>query len=219
MNQLISITVVAALCLCACSSDDDANGADSGAPPRDEDAGGAGTSSGTDTDAGMDAGGGAGGAGGSGAPDDAGGVSMLPTKLLLDGTAEVESGDDRVECRFFGELVDLVRMPSGEISGFFLGELFRTTHTAGASFEFAPLVGGPATITPIAGDQIELRFVGDQPDDALDFWLELEVVIGDDQGDFNYEGEWTCAPGLLGDPGFMDIDLSAPGTWTLVPES
>jgi hypothetical protein len=214
MTKLTSMIAITALCLGACSSDDDANGNDAGDPPGDVDAGGgAGTSPGTD--AAVDAGG---GSGGSGAPEDGGGPSMLPAKLLLEGTAEIEQGDDRVECRFFGELTDLVEMPTGAIDGLFIGELFRTTHTGGGSFEFAPLVGGSASITPIAGNQIELRFVGDQPDDALDFWLELEVVIGDDQGDFHYGGDWTCAPGLLGDPGFMDIDLSAPGSWTLVPE-
>lgn len=117
---------ILALFLCACSSDDDdAANASFGEMPRDAE-----VDSGGDAQANAD-----------------GGVvvSVLPETLLLDGTAEAEDGDDRVECRFFGMLTDSVREPNGEISGLFIGEIFRTTFTGGGQFEFAPLVGGPAT--------------------------------------------------------------------------
>lgn len=201
MNKLASILVLLA---CACSSDDDAS--DSGPDDPLHDAS-------FDHDAGDDASVDA-------ASESDGGdvtVGVLPEMLLLEGTAEAEDGDDRVECRFTGMMTDLERAPGGVINGLFIGEIFRTTFTGGGQFEFAPLVGGPASITPIEDDQVELRFVGDQPEDALEFWLELEVVIGDDDGSFGYGGAWRCAPGLLGDPGFMDIDLTADGTWTLMP--
>jgi hypothetical protein len=67
------------------------------------------------------------------------------------------------------------------------------------------------------GDAVELRFVGDQPDDALRFWQELEVVTGRDNGGQRFSGQWSCAPGLLGDPGFLDIDLTVSGEWSLSP--
>ena len=95
---------------------------------------------------------------------------------------------------------------------------FSTTYVGDGMFEFIPLIGGPAGLThPEGDDGVELRFVGDQPEDALEFWKALEVISGEDQGEDRYAGDWLCAPGLLGEPGFMDIDLSAPGTWSLVP--
>ena len=53
--------------------------------------------------------------------------------------------------------------------------------------------------------------------DAPRFWLELEVIAGEHDGDYHYAGSWVCAPILLDDPGFQDLDIDAPGSWTLQP--
>jgi hypothetical protein len=100
---------------------------------------------------------------------------------------------------------------NGDFTGFASGELFRTTYVDDGRFEFIPLIAGEASLTHTSATEIELRFVGDQPDDALEFWKQLEVVTGEDRGDDRYGGEWLCAPGLVGDPGFMDIDLTVTG--------
>jgi hypothetical protein len=189
------ITFLALLLLSACSSDDDSDEANT---ERDAE-----VDAEAETDAEQDSG-----------DDD---FAILPETLLLNGTAEAEDGDNRVECHFDGMIEMLERAPNGEISGVFLGEIIRNATIGEMGGEFAPLVGGPATLTPIADGRVELRFVGDQPEDALEFWLELEVITGDDDGGFHYSGDWSCAPGLVGTPGFVDVDLTAPGSWTLEP--
>ena len=60
-------------------------------------------------------------------------------------------------------------------------------------------------------EPVEFRAFGDQPDDAKPFWLAIEVLRGEETGPYTYEGGWSCAPILLDDPGFFDVDFSAPG--------
>lgn len=146
-------------------------------------------------------------------------VSVCPDALMLEGQAEAMNDEGaRVMCTFFGMIAELECAPNGDVSGMFLGEIIRTTEVGDTGFEFAPFVGGPATITGTEGDAVELRFVGDQPDDALQFWLELEVIEGTRQPGHRYGGSWRCAPGVLdGPPGYMDVDLTAEGTWSLTP--
>jgi hypothetical protein len=192
--------------LCGCGDDDDP-----GTPGRD-----AGRDGGRPS---MDGGGRDGGRDG-GEPNEAG-VMGRPTTLVLQGTAEgsadEDAGSDRVECRFMGTIEQIEYEPNGDFTGLVSAELFRTIYVDDGQFEFIPFVAGPATVTHTSDDEIELRFVGDQPDDAMAFWQELEVVTGEDRGDDRYGGTWQCAPILLGDPGFMDIEVTAAGEWTLEP--
>ena len=53
--------------------------------------------------------------------------------------------------------------------------------------------------------------VGDQPDDAVPFWLSMEVLTGAETAPFEYAGDWTCATILVDNP--MDSPIEAPGTW------
>ncbi len=164
--------------------------------------------------------GGAGGAAGEAGAGGAGPATMAPDMLHLEGSAASQPNADgqHIECSFYGDIVDLTFDAQGSFSGVAVGELFRRAFVDGNLVsEFAPLIGGESTLTRLANGSVELRFVGDQPDDALPFWLSLEVITGKDQGNYHYAGSWTCAPGLLGDPGFQDFEIDAEGTWTLEP--
>lgn len=150
-------------------------------------------------------------------------IAGRATSLALEGTAAGSAdadagGGDRVECRFFGTIDQIEYEANGDFTGIVSGELFRTTYIDDGVFEFIPLIGGPASLTHTSRAAVELRFVGDQPPDAIAFWQELEVVTGRDLGDDRYAGDWQCAPGLLGGSGAaIDIDLTVPGEWTLEP--
>jgi hypothetical protein len=134
-----------------------------------------------------------------------------PAGLRITGSAAGEAGADRVECWLAIDLVNLVG-EAGDYSGVAVGEVFRRTYDGeDPRFEFQALVGGPASLS-IADGAVELRLVGDQPADAVPFWLTLEVVAGAQTAPFTYQGEWTCAPVLVGDP--MDSPIEAAGTWT-----
>ena len=56
------------------------------------------------------------------------------------------------------------------------------------------MVGGAATLSADGGT-VELRLVGDQPDDAVPFWLALEALDGSETEPFEYAGDWLCARG------------------------
>jgi hypothetical protein len=134
-----------------------------------------------------------------------------PAALRVTGSAEGEAGADRVECWLAIDLVDLVG-EGGDYGGVAVGEVFRRTYNGDdPRFEFQAVVGGPATLS-IAGGAVELRLVGDQPEDAAPFWLTIEVVAGAQTAPSAYQGEWTCAPILVDDP--MDSPIEAPGTWS-----
>jgi hypothetical protein len=83
-------------------------------------------------------------------------------------------------------------------------------------FEFSAFIAGDATMAETA-EGVALRAVGEQPDDAMPFWLELEVVTGEGTGSFTYTGEWSCAPILPDDPEAADSDQVGTGTWTVAP--
>ena len=161
-------------------------------------------------------------AGSDGGRTDGGGRG--PMRLVLEGTAAGTANDEfdagpggSVECRISAVIEELDFEPNGDLVGVISGELFRTTTVGDAAFEFAPLIAGPVSLRHTSPTQVELRFVGDQPDDALPFWQQLEVVTGTETGARSFGGEWVCAPGLLGDQGFGDIDLTVGGVWTLEP--
>ena len=154
------------------------------------------------------------------APSDGSTAGGRAASLFLEGMAEgavPDGGTDHVDCRFSATIDMLEYEANGDFTGFAVGELFRTTYIGDGMSEFIPFIGGPVSLVHTTGDGVELRFVGDQPDDALEFWKELEVVTGEDLGDDRYAGAWLCAPGLLGDPGFMELDLTVPGEWSLEP--
>lgn len=152
------------------------------------------------------------------APADAGSPDAAsPAALRVTGSAEgmAPAGTDRVECSFALDFIDLADDGAGGFSGVATGEVFRRTFDGAAlRFEFSALVGGPATLS---ADRriVELRLVGDQPPEAVPFWLALEVIGGAETAPFEYEGEWVCATVLVGDP--MDSPIEAAGTWVAVP--
>lgn len=143
-------------------------------------------------------------------------AAVMPSALRVTGVAEGNSGDDRVQCIFTLDLVDIVADQAGGMSGLALGEVFRRTFDGDAPrFEFQALVGGPGTLAPGDGVAVEARLVGDQPTDAAPFWLAMEVLAGSEIGPFQYAGRWVCAELLVGDP--MDSPIEADGTWSAVP--
>ncbi len=207
------------LVLAIACSDDDAPGDTDGGAGSDASIDGGGGRAG----ASGRAGGSGGRAGASGSRPDAGGAR--PTRFVLEGSATGSPDDDmdagadrRVECSISGVLEMLEYEANGDFEGVFLGEIFRTAHIGDMAFEFKPSVGGPASLRRTSGDGVELRFVGDQPANALQFWQQLEVVTGTETGENRYGGEWQCAPGLLTEPNFPDIDLTVAGEWMLRPQ-
>ena len=202
--------LILALLLCACGDDDDDTVVAGDGGGRD-----AATDSGRPTDAGRDDGG----------RTDAGNDANVGSgsTLMLDGMAEGETDEDAgtgsVECRFFGVIDAIEYEANGDFTGTLIaGELVRRyTGADGVGGEFQALLAGPVSLEHTSATEVELRFVGDQPDDALQLWQQLEVVTGEERGDNRYGGEWLCAPGLLNDPGFRDIDLTITGEWTLAP--
>ena len=124
---------------------------------------------------------------------------------------------DRVECSFSGDVVDPAADDSGGWSGFAVGEVFRNIYSGDRRWEFSAFIAGDATLTSLGEGRVELRVVGDQPDDAKPFWRELEVLQGRETGPNTAEGSWTCASLDLPDPGFPDAGGIAAGTWEIGP--
>jgi hypothetical protein len=155
--------------------------------------------------------------------------SALPTRLHVEGTASgsadggTDGGDggdggaDHVECSFFADIDQLQVSANGSITGFVVGEVFRTAFPGDQRFEFSAFIAGEGSVTQLSATDVEARLVGVQPEDAKEFWLALEVIQGQKVGEFSYDGVWTCAPILLNDPGFIDLDLRVPGTWQIRP--
>jgi hypothetical protein len=151
---------------------------------------------------------GAGGDGGGGASGDggAGGATDLPLT--------------RVECDFYGDLVDIEPNDGGGFSGTVVGEVFRQLLSEDELsgdpillFEFQALIGGPGQLTSDLEGNFELRIAGEQPADAKPFWQELEVLSGTESSPGHYGGSWTCASMMFD----RDMGPDVPGTWTLEP--
>jgi hypothetical protein len=144
-----------------------------------------------------------------------GGDDEAVTTLSAAGGAEGVSGPASVTCSFQLDLIDIRETADGW-EGIATGEVFRRPESDSGQFEFSALVGGPATITR-AGTTVTARLVGDQPDDAAPFWLELETLTASETGELEWSGTWTCAPVLpSGDP--AEVDIEAAGTWVLTGE-
>lgn len=152
---------------------------------------------------------------GGGDPPDA-----APAGPVLHAVANAEAtgaGDERVVCTVWVDISDLETDGDGW-TGVAAGEVFRQSFDGDAPlFEFQALLGGEVSLTSTGGDAVEVRLVGDQPDDAKPFWLELEVLAGTASGELTYDGSWTCAPILPGDPDTEDLEIDAPGTWSIAP--
>ena len=140
-----------------------------------------------------------------------------PAAFRAEGTATGDgAGNDRVECTLFLDIVDVAATADGW-SGTGSGEVIRRSFDGpDLTFEFSALVGGEVSLAATDGT-VEARLVGDQPDDAAPFWLSLEVISGDETAAFTYGGAWTCSPILPDDPETGDLDVEAPGTWTIAP--
>lgn len=122
----------------------------------------------------------------------------------------------RVECLFYGDLLEVVPNDEGGFSGLLAGEVFRRLWSGDSPlFEFQALIGGPGDFTTDAEGNIELHVAGDQPADAKPFWLELENLSGTEEAPGSYSGAWTCASLMIDEPGFRDVGPDANGTWQL----
>lgn len=142
-----------------------------------------------------------------------------PDHLLADGAAMAESDDGRVECTFYVDIIDIEPDGDGGWSGTGAGEVFRRSFDPEGNplFEFQALMGGPVSLTAGDGGAVVARLAGDQPGDAMPFWLELEELEGERTDAAHHAGDWTCAPILPGDPTTEDLEIDAPGTWTIAP--
>jgi hypothetical protein len=146
------------------------------------------------------------------AEPDAGGPVLRAT-----GAATVDgAGAERVDCSLLLDIFDLTDDGNGGWTATGAGEVIRQSFDGDQLiFEFSALVAGPVSLT-VAGAGVEARLVGDQTG-GMPFWTELEVLAGAATGAMTWEGTWTCAPILPGDPDTMDLELDAPGTWTIGP--
>jgi len=204
MTRLLVTVSVAALVACGSSSSDEGG----------ENRGGAG------------AGGSQSGAGQGGSSGDAGtGASGAMLRFSGTASADIDSSGagagelpaiDRVECNFYGEILDRVDDDAGGFSGVAIGEVFRNLYAGDQRFEFSALIGGPATLTALPDDRVELRAFGDQTG-AKPFWRALEVLEARETEPDRFEGTWTCASLDLAEPGFPDIGHEAEGAWELAP--
>jgi hypothetical protein len=150
--------------------------------------------------------------------EDAG--AELPSMLRVSGEAmEIAPDGERADCSFFADVGDLTFTADGGWTGtIFGGEVFRTitTSTAGNLYELSALIGGPASAER-EGERLKVRIAGDQPADANPFWLALEVLTGTITAAHEAEGSWVCAPLDLNEPGFVDRNVYAPGSWRVRP--
>jgi hypothetical protein len=140
-----------------------------------------------------------------------------PPPLRAEASATADgAGAERVECTLWLDITDVVSSADGW-AGTSAGEVIRRSLDGEELlFEFSALLAGPVTLTGTGG-AIEARLVGDQPEDAAPFWISLEAISGGETAAFTWEGTWTCSPILPDDPGAGDLDLDAPGTWTIAP--
>lgn len=140
-----------------------------------------------------------------------------PSALRAEGTAMADgAGSERVECSLLLDIAEVAATADGW-SGLAGGEVIRRSFDGpDLLFEFSALVGGDVGLSE-NGETVEARLVGDQPDDAAPFWLSLEVISGDETAPFTWDGTWTCSPILPDDPDTGDLDVDAPGTWTIAP--
>jgi hypothetical protein len=150
-------------------------------------------------------------------PDAAAEPDAAGPALRATGTATAPgTGAERVDCDFFLDVFDVTDDGSGGWTAFGAGEVIRRSFDGDQLlFEFSALVAGPISLTDTGGG-VEVRLVGDQTG-GMPFWTELEVITGASTGAMTWEGTWTCAPILPGDPDTMDLELDAPGTWTIGP--
>ena len=157
-----------------------------------------------------------------GAPDAAASVADAappPDHLRADGEAMAESDDGRVECTFYVDIIEIEADGDGGWAGTSAGEVFRRSFDPDDNplFEFQALMGGPVSLSAGDGGAVIARLVGDQPGDAMPFWLELEELEGQRTDAAHYGGAWTCAPILPDDPKTEDLEIDARGTWTIAP--
>jgi hypothetical protein len=150
-------------------------------------------------------------------PDAAAAVDAAGAALRATGAATVDgTGTERVTCDFVLDLFEVTDDGSGGWTATSAGEVFRRSFDGDTPlFEFSALVAGPVSLVDTGGG-VEVRLVGDQTG-GMPFWTELEVITGTMTGAMTWEGGWTCAPILPGDPDTMDLELDAPGTWTIAP--
>lgn len=171
------------------------------------------TAASSTTGAGGEAGspgvGGAAGGGGSG------GAPMLPERLVLSGLASGTVRMETVTCDLEGELIDLA-LDGNDITGFFSGEFLRRVEVGMNAFQFEPLVAGPALVDRLTGNAADLYLVGDQPNNAKPYWLEIEVLHAEEVAPYEFEGGWSCAPlEIDGNP--PDYTATVTGTFRLAP--
>lgn len=181
------------------------------------------------------------GAGGSSAEGGAGGAGLSVSSFHFEGTVDAmveptgAGGDGaggatgeggasgtadlpvtRVECTFYGDLIEVEPNDAGGFSGLLAGEVFRRLWSGDSPlFEFQAVIGGPGDFTIDAAGNVELHIAGDQPDDAKPFWLEIETLSGTEESLGNYSGAWTCASLMIDEPGFRDVGPDVSGTWQL----
>ena len=141
-----------------------------------------------------------------------------PEMLRAEATAMADgAGAERVECTMYLDIFDLAVTADGWTAAAG-GEVIRRSFDGeDLLFEFSALLGGEVSLTSGGGGAAEARRGGDQPDDAAPFWLSLEVITGEETGDYSWAGSWTCSPILPDNPEAGDLELDAPGTWTLAP--
>ncbi len=140
-----------------------------------------------------------------------------PAMLRAEGTAMADgAGAERVECTMYLDIFDIAVTDDGWTAAGGGEIIRRSLDGEDLLFEFSALLGGEVSLTA-SGETVEARLVGDQPDDAAPLWLSLEVIAGEETGDYAWAGSWTCAQILPDDPEAGDLELDAAGTWTIVP--
>jgi hypothetical protein len=144
----------------------------------------------------------------------------VPASIRASGTA-ISQGfgvpPKTASCSWWFTADELVPTADGWTGTITAGEVDRISHDVNAGSEFQALIAGEVTLTTTDAG-VQLRFVGDQPDTALPFWLALEVVQGTSDAAWTAAGTWSCAPTGLVDGYYTDDSPTVDGTWSLAPE-
>ena len=159
------------------------------------------------------------------APDspDAPSLLSLARAYHMTGEARTTSTDGRTaECAL--DLVFELRDRTGhtrdyvEYAGVHGGDATRAVTTEdGSGFAFSAFVFGDMTMRRYRDGRIEIRIPINETTD-VPFYREMAQWEGEVARGRRLAGEWRCGPLQINEGGYVDLDLTAEGTWRLEPQ-
>ena len=154
---------------------------------------------------------------------DAPSLLSLARTYRMSGGARTTATDGRVaECAL--DLVFELRSRTGhtrdyvEYAGVHGGDIARSvTARDGSGFAFSAFVFGDIVMRRYRGGWIEIRIPINETTD-VPFYREMAQWDGEVERGRRLSGGWRCGPLQINEGGYVDLDLTAEGTWQLTPE-